>query len=1500
MSFVNILTFFGFAIEIEKELLLSAVRDGSGCFLVSFYFFPASLLKICDCLYIYVVVFTPLFKRSAVFDLLVGEKAKVEKEKEMMALWSGEKIVAVPLGNVIGEGPKSRTAHLPNVYLPGFWPLLLLGTAATIHVLLQLLQVWSVSVKCSIQYQDVGDDVDQATHACVQPKANAGVSKTALIPITASPLGRVFVFYRRQYVYDRKYRIFVKLRCETALSGEHYRSSVGLDTKGKVEIQTAKHGKNKFDVPSPAFIELYKEQLLSPFTVFQLFTSGLWLLDYYWQYAFFTLIMICTMECVTVWQRLRSIKALKGYGMEAIPLQVYRIGQWIPVTSEDLLPGDVFSLTKCSKEGSEKDGVGGQQQKLNARQVISSGQSYDTVPCDCLLLKGTVVVNEASLTGESVPQMKEGLMLGGTLEDVETLDLKANNHRVHVLHGGTSILSLVNNEERTAEKGLGCGDETTETTSLHPQQQQLETPDGGCLACVLRTGFSSSQGKLVRMIEGSSSKVQGDHRDTSLLLLLLLAFAVCSSAYVLNHGMKENGPKRSKYELLLHCILIITSVVPPELPMQLTTAVSSSLMTLMKFRILCTEPFRIPVAGKVDVCIFDKTGTITTDELVAVGVSLPLSLSRNKPTKGDSFSSSSRSSSLPSDGFYNMKDVPSAARLVLAGCHSLVLIDEKVTGDPVESAALQAICWKLSDGKPGTVEPHALQQQKNGGKQQNQGGQKKRPPSPPPPLIMNGSKVDHLTIVTRHHFSSKLQRMSVIVRTSPGSESWVLCKGSPEAVEKLLAHDCNVDKREYFQAAKRLARKGMRVLALSYKRLSKKGGGSERSQQQLNEVDACLSSRGEAEKDLYFAGFIAYACRVRKDSSKSIAQLRRGGNKVIMMTGDALLTALHVAGEVGVMGSDKMVAAAVSDNLQSQPTAAQQSNSRSILTLDVRQRRMERVEEEDQREMGGGTNDEFLWIDTNDENKVYPVTPEDVGDLAKTHDLAVTGAALEAASDCERWGEELRCALLEHVRVFARMTPDMKERAVISLRRMNHITLMCGDGANDVGALKQAHVGVALLSGFGNINIEKEDEGGQKTAAGNNKDQSTTADVAVSVDDLPPFKPIESIHEMSSLSRLSDSAIKARFEQIGVHPSAYASCRNKNQLVMLYVTKSRDYATSQGIAAPSLWSMMFNKSKAQHGGGGAAAHKGGMQLPPNLLEELDAGDVPMIKLGDASVAAPFTSQMPSITGTVDIIRQGRCTLVTTIQMYQILATNCLNSAYFLSVLYLDGVKYGDGQKTALGMLMTVSFLTISFTKPLKDLSSVRPFTSIFHPSLFCSLIGQFCLHLGTMMYAVKRSKEYLPEDFDPDLEGEFKPNIINGVVFLIGSVQQVSVFVCNVKGPPFMSSLMENRPLLYSLAATFALVFMCASETIPRLNKWLQLEPFPSSSFRSEILVCLALDVGAALIWDRLMSLVFARKVFNASLEGLSTKHVLKLMRVIFICGALIWWLASSQVWNNI
>jgi len=259
------------------------------------------------------------------------------------------------------------------------------------------------------------------------------------------------------------------------------------------------------------------------------------------------------------------------------------------------------------------------------------------------------------------------------------------------------------------------------------------------------------------------------------------------------------------------------------------------------------------------------------------------------------------------------------------------------------------------------------------------------------------------------------------------------------------------------------------------------------------------------------------------------------------------------------------------------------------------------------------------------------------------------------------------------------------------------------------------------------------------------------------------------------------------------------------------------------------------------------------------LEEAEPDGPPLVKLGDASVASPFTSKRMSIDSVTAIVRQGRCTLATTLQTYQILALNSLVSAYSLSVLHLDGVKLGDRQLTTTGILTAVAFFMISRSKPLRRLSRQRPAESVFAPALFLSLLGQFAIHVAALYFASAAAKRYLPPDFRPDVKGSFSPNILNTVIFLLSMSQQTTTFVVNYKGRPFMEGLFDNVYLLRTLAVCAAIVAFAVAEVSPEANQFMQLVAFPNSQLRWFVIRVLVADSFGSLAWDRLVSRIFTR-----------------------------------------
>lgn len=844
-----------------------------------------------------------------------------------------------------------------------------------------------------------------------------------------------------------------------------------------------------------------------------------------------------------------------------------------------------------------------------------------------------------------------------------------------------------------------------------------------------------------------------------------------------------------------------------------------------------------------------------------------------------------------------MAKVGAEAKLVLTGCHSLVLVDGETTGDPLELAALKAMHWEI--GSHGDAVPSPATDRRPAGEATQ---------------VTGGSKIDRVNIVTRHHFSSKLQRMSCVIKA--GNTHFAVAKGSPEAVGRLLG----TVPEPYARVSEYLAKQGFRVIALASKVLASS-----------DEVAKATESRSACEKNLSFAGFISFTCMVRKDTADVLRRLKEGGMTVAMVTGDALLTAIHVAKEVDIC---EPIGGASANKTE------EEKNAELKALLESKKRRDKKAVDKKPSKMykpiaylEQSDKGLLFWKSYDDGSKVADFVAREIPELARTYDLATTGKCLAASFEQD---EEMR-NVLEHIRVFARMTPDAKETVIECLHSVEKLCLMCGDGANDVGALKQADVGVALLSGFGNVNVEK--------AEGEVKEKEE--------DEASQVTAIMSKEHLDQIRAMPVRSIRLKLKALGTDPDKYPELKEKEDLVQLYQIKAREAAikrhdqknkvdkakmskaelaaerkrealerqkrmqarveelTAQGEQW-AMWKAMKEywaeeqaaaKKRAMLAGKGGGIEGSAAAMAAKFEDmDMEAGELPMVKLGDASIAAPFTSKMPSIKSCVDIVRQGRCTLVSSIQMYQIMALQCLISSYSLSVLYLDGVKYGDSQMTAMGLLGSVSFMSVSRSKPLDKLSKVRPLNSIFHPALFVSLLGQFVVHFGTMILAVQTAKSHLPPDYEPDLDGVFKPGILNTVVFLVSSVQQVTVFVVNLQGRPFMTGLTENTPLLWSLLATFILTFMFASESVPGLNRYFQLVPFPEEGFRDFILMILAIDVVACYVIDRLMKFLFAPKILFASFEeGMTSKELSSLVKAVGIVGMLMYtFMGNSDQWDEL
>ncbi|KAK5086529.1 putative cation-transporting ATPase 1 [Lithohypha guttulata] len=1208
------------------------------------------------------------------------------------------------------------------------WTFVWVATISSLQALAWLSTKWSVNLDTAFTCVKASS-VDDASLIKIIPIENSGAAGICKIEREkeGSKTKTSFLFQKRRFVYSATTGTFAPLTYVLDAKQKptigFFQESKGLIIPTKVDEIHKHYGDNAFDIPVPTFTELWKEHAVAPFFIFQIFCVGLWLLDDYWYYSLFTLFMLVAFESTVVWQRQRTLNEFRGMSIKPYDIWVYRAGKWTETTSDKLLPGDLASANRTQED---------------------SG-----VACDMLLIEGTAIVNEAMLSGESTPLLKESIQLrpADATIDPEGLDKNA------FLYGGTKVLQITH---------PNVSEDSSENVS------QLSNgvpppPDKGAMAIVLKTGFETSQGSLVRTMIFSTERVSANNVEALWFILFLLVFALAASWYVWQEGVK-NDRKRSK--LLLDCILIVTSVVPPELPMELSLAVNTSLAALGRFAIFCTEPFRIPFAGRVDVACFDKTGTLTGEDLVVDGIA-GLSL--------DKADAKAEADGAQTD-VTKVSDIPAHTMLVLGSAHALVRLEEgDIVGDPMEKATLNALNWTL--GKNDTLTSN-----------------------PPKGPKANQNPTHVVQIKRRFQFSSALKRQSSVAITTfthptdgrKAKATFVGVKGAPETIRGMLKDT----PPKYEETFKHFTRNGFRVLALAWKYLAM----DELGQKRINDL-----KREDVESNLQFAGFLVLQTPLKEDALKSIQMLNESSHRTVMITGDNPLTAVHVAKQVEIVDRDCLILDAPENDTS-------------------------------------GKN--LVWRSV-DEKTIIPVDPTADLDpkIIETKDLCVTGYALSKFT-----GQKALHKLLRHTWVYARVSPKQKEEILLGLKDQGYTTLMCGDGTNDVGALKQAHIGVALLNGTQEV-LSKIGEHWRNNQMKSVYEKQCAMMKRFNQPEPPVPKHIAHLYPPGPKNPHYEAAMKAIAEKKGVVLENGAAKEGNGSVET--ITSPGAQALQQ--ANQNLTPQQKRAQEAQEKAAGWAD-----KLTSAMMEnELDESEPPTIKLGDASVAAPFTSKLSNVIAIPNIIRQGRCTLVATIQMYKILALNCLISAYSLSVIYLAGIKFGDGQVTISGMLMSVCFLSISRAKSVEALSRERPQPNILNMYILGSVLGQFAVHCATLIYLSRVVYSIVPPSDELDLEGEFEPSLLNSAVYLMQLIQQVSTFAINYQGRPFRESIRENRGMYWGLIACSFVAFAGSTEFIPELNEKLRLVPF-TYNFKVTLTTLMVLDYVGCWVVEYVFKALFS------------------------------------------
>lgn len=311
-----------------------------------------------------------------------------------------------------------------------------------------------------------------------------------------------------------------------------------------------------------------------------------------------------------------------------------------------------------------------------------------------------------------------------------------------------------------------------------------------------------------------------------------------------------------------------------------------------------------------------------------------------------------------------------------------------------------------------------------------------------------GRKVDRsYKLLQVLEFSSSRKRMSVVVRNEEG-QLLLLCKGADSVMFERLSEDGRMFEAKTKEDIKEFAEAGLRILVIAYRELSQEEYNiwQEEFSKAKNSVSADRDAMVDAtadkiERDLILLGATAVEDKLQKGVPECIDKLAQAGIKIWILTGDKMETAINIGFACSLL---------------------RQGMKQIVITLDTPD--INAMEKRGDKEAIAKASHESITRQIREGKSQVGSAEKDSAASA----LIIDGKSLDfaLAGDLESMFLELAldCASV----ICCRSSP--KQKALVTrLVKMGtgKTTLAIGDGANDVGMLLEADIGVGISGAEG-------------------------------------------------------------------------------------------------------------------------------------------------------------------------------------------------------------------------------------------------------------------------------------------------------------------------------------------------------------------------------------------------------------------------------------------------